>query len=189
MVAYHEAGHALVGHFLKHSNPVVKVSIIPRGRALGYTLNSPTEDRFLMSRDEILDDVAMMLGGRTAEELIFGELTSGASDDLERATKLVRKMITEWGMSERLGPMTYGTKQDQVFLGRDLMRERNYSENVAAEIDEEIRTTITECHERARQLLEERMGKLHKLTERLLEKETVEREEFVALVEENEKAS
>src|SRR5579875_2428886 len=137
-VAFHESGHALVGMLTAHGDPVHKVTIVPRGMAMGYTMPLPEEDRYLITRDEMLDQVCMSLGGRAAEELVFGEISTGAQDDLEKSTKLVRRMITEYGMSDELGPMTYGTRHDQVFLGRDLVRDRDYSEEVASAIDREV---------------------------------------------------
>ncbi len=181
-VAYHEGGHALVGHFMPKSDPVVKVSIIPRGMALGYTMQLPTEDRYLISKEEILSRVSHALGGRAAEEVVFGEITSGAADDLEKVTKMVRRMITEYGMSEALGPLTYGTKQDQVFLGRDLGRDRNYSEQVAAAIDQETRHVVNECYDQAKRVIETHRSKLDKIAEILLEKETIEGPEFEELM-------
>ncbi|MDA8145351.1 MAG: ATP-dependent zinc metalloprotease FtsH [Thermaerobacter sp.] len=182
VVAYHEAAHALVGKLLPHTDPVHKLSIIPRGMAMGYTLSLPVEDRYLITKDEILDRVTMALGGRAAEDLVFGDITSGAYDDLERATKQIRRLITEYGMSDALGPMTYGTKQEQVFLGRDILRERNYSEEVAAAIDQEVRRLVTECYERAKHLLEQNRDKLNRVAEALLERETLEAEDFEALL-------
>ena len=182
VVAYHEAAHALVGKLLPHTDPVHKLSIIPRGMAMGYTLSLPVEDRYLVTKDEILDRVTMALGGRAAEDLVFGDITSGAYDDLERATKQIRRLITEYGMSDALGPMTYGTKQEQVFLGRDILRERNYSEEVAAAIDQEVRRLVTECYERAKHLLEQNRDKLNRVAEALLERETLEAEDFEALL-------
>ncbi len=187
-VAYHEVGHALVAHLLPHADPVVKVTIIPRGMGLGYTLQMPAEDRYLITKEEILDRITAALGGRAAEELIFGEITSGAADDLDKVTKMARRMITELGMSEALGPMTYGTKQDQVFLGRDLMRDRNYSEEIAAMIDRETRRIVHECYERAKQTLTDNRQKLHEITEKLLEKETIEGSELEAMIEGREMA-
>jgi cell division protease FtsH len=175
-------GHALVGHLLPHADPVDKLTIIPRGMGLGYTLSMPTEDRYLVSKEELIDRVTAMLGGRAAEEIVFHEITSGAADDLEKATKLVRRMVTELGMSEALGPMTYGTKQDQVFLGRDLMRERNYSEKVAAAIDDEVRRVINMAYERAKNILETNRDKLEEIARVLLEKETLEGPEFAELM-------
>jgi len=182
-VAFHEVGHALVGHLLPRADPVVKVTIIPRGMGLGYTLQMPNEDRYLISKEEILDRITGALGGRAAEEIVFGEITSGAADDLDKVTKMARRMITEFGMSEALGPMTYGTKQDQVFLGRDLMRDRNYSEEIAAMIDRETRRVVQECFQRAKQLLQDNRQTLHRIADRLLEVETIEGPELEAMIE------
>ncbi len=182
-VAFHEVGHALVGHLLPHADPIVKVTIIPRGMGLGYTLQMPSEDRYLVSKEEILDRITGALGGRAAEEVVFGEITSGAADDLDKVTKMTRRMITEFGMSEALGPMTYGTKQDQVFLGRDLMRDRNYSEEIAAMIDRETRRVVQECYQRAKQLLQDNRQTLHRIAEKLLEVETIEGSELEAMIE------
>jgi cell division protease FtsH len=178
VVAYHETGHSLVAHLLPNCDPVVKVTMVPRGQALGYTMTLPIEDRYLVSKDQVLDNVTQAMGGRAAEEIVFGEITSGASDDIEKATKMVRRMITEYGMSENLGPLAYGTKDEQVFLGRDLTRNRNYSEEVAAAIDRETRRIIGECHERAKRLLDQNRSRLHRIAEVLLEKETIESDEF-----------
>lgn len=183
LVSYHEAGHALVGHLLPHTDPLHKVSIIPRGRAGGYTLLLPREDRRYMTKSQILDQVTMLLGGRVAEDLVLGEISTGAQNDLERATALVRKIITEFGMSEELGPLTFGTKQEQVFLGRDIARDRNYSEAVAFAIDKEARKIMDECYSRAETLLKENIEKLHLVASHLMEKETLEAEEFKALME------
>ncbi|MBC7346312.1 MAG: ATP-dependent metallopeptidase FtsH/Yme1/Tma family protein [Clostridia bacterium] len=185
LVAYHEAGHALLGHYLPHTDPLHKVSIIPRGRAGGYTLLLPKEDRRYMTKSQILDQVTMLLGGRVAEALVLKEISTGAQNDLERATELVRKLITEFGMSEELGPLTFGHRHDQVFLGRDIARDRNYSEAVAFSIDREARRIMDECYNRAKQILEERMEKLHLVAQTLMEKETLEAEEFEALIERN----
>ncbi|KKM09136.1 cell division protein FtsH [Clostridiales bacterium PH28_bin88] len=183
LVAYHEAGHALLGHYLPHTDPLHKVSIIPRGRAGGYTLLLPKEDRRYMTKSQILDQVIMLMGGRVAEALVLKEISTGAQNDLERATELVRKMITEFGMSDELGPLTFGRRQDQVFLGRDIARDRNYSEAVAFSIDKEARRTIDECYNKARQILQQNMERLHLVAKSLMEKETLEAEEFEALLE------
>ena len=182
VTAWHEAGHALVGYMLPHVDPLYKITIIPRGRALGFTLFLPQEDRYNKSKSEMLDMMAMMLGGRSAEEIQFGEITSGAQNDIERVTSLARRMVTEWGMSERLGPLTFGARQDEVFLGRDIARQRNYSEEVAALIDEEVRRFVTEAHERALQILRDRREALDKIAEALLDKETLEGEELETLL-------
>ncbi|NPV71024.1 MAG: ATP-dependent metallopeptidase FtsH/Yme1/Tma family protein [Firmicutes bacterium] len=182
VIAYHEAAHALVARMLRHTDPVHKVSIIPRGGALGYVLQLPIEDRYLVMRAEILDRVTSALAGRAAEEMVFGEVSTGASDDLEKATKMVRRMIMEFGMSEELGPLTFGNKQDQVFLGRDIARDRNYSEEVAAAIDKEVRNIVTSCFDRAKRLLKENEKKLNLIAETLIERETIEGPELERLL-------
>lgn len=183
LVAFHEAGHALLGHYLPNTDPLHKVSIIPRGRAGGYTLLLPKEDRRYMTKSQIIDQVTMLLGGRVAEALVLKEISTGAQNDLERATELVRKMITEFGMSEELGPLTFGRKQETVFLGRDIARDRNYSEAVAFSIDKEARHIIDECYNRAKELLQKHLAELHLVARALMEKETLEAEEFTALIE------
>jgi len=183
IVAYHESAHALVAKLLPNSDPVHKVSIIPRGGALGYMLQLPMEDRYLVTRSEILDRVAVMLAGRASEELVFNEVSSGAQDDLEKATKMVRRMIMEFGMSAALGPLTFGSKQDSPFLGRDIARDRNYSEEVAAAIDREVRRVVTECHETASRLLRENRDRLERLASSLIEKESLEGAELEELLE------
>ncbi|NLA27033.1 MAG: ATP-dependent metallopeptidase FtsH/Yme1/Tma family protein [Firmicutes bacterium] len=183
IVSFHEAGHALVGYLLPHTDPVHKVSIIPRGRAGGYTLMFPEEDRYFMTRSELLDRVTTLLAGRVAEKLVLDEISTGAQNDLERATSIVRQMIMEYGMSDSLGPITLGHKHDQVFLGRDIGRDRDYSEEIAKAIDHEIRRTIDQCYERAREILEENRDKLDLIAQALLEKETLDAGEITALVE------
>jgi cell division protease FtsH len=182
LVSYHEAGHALVGDLLPHTDPVHKVSIIPRGRAGGYTLLLPKEDRNYMTKSQLLDQITMLLGGRVAEALVLHEISTGASNDLERATSLVRKMITELGMSEEIGPLTFGQKEGQVFLGRDIGRDRNYSEAVAYSIDKEARRIIDECYHKAQNLLQENMPKLEVIAQALMKKETLEAKEFAQLM-------
>ena len=174
VIAYHEIGHALVAKSLPNADPVHKVSIISRGMALGWTMQLPTEDRYLVSRSELNDDMAVILGGRVAEELIFGDITSGASDDIGKATKLARRMVTEWGMSEKLGPLTFGHKEELVFLGRDLGEQRNYSEEVAGEIDQEVHRLVDTAYQRAKKILTERREKLVHLAEYLKQEETIE---------------
>jgi cell division protease FtsH len=174
VIAYHEIGHALVAKSLPNADPVHKVSIISRGMALGWTMQLPTEDRYLVSRSELNDDMAVILGGRVAEELIFGDITSGASDDIGKATKLARRMVTEWGMSEKLGPLTFGHKEELVFLGRDLGEQRNYSEEVAGEIDQEVHRLVDTGYQRAKKILTERREKLVQLAEYLKQEETIE---------------
>lgn len=182
LVAYHEAGHALVGALLPNMDPVHKISIIPRGKAGGYTLLLPTEDRYYMTRTQLLNEVTILLGGRVAESLFLKEISTGAQSDLERATDLVRKMITEYGMSGELGPLTFGRKQEQVFLGRDIARDRNYSEEIAFSIDKEARKIIDECYRQAEELLETNRDKLELVAKTLMEKETLEGHEFEELI-------
>ena len=184
LVSYHEAGHALCGYLLPGEDPVHKVSIIPRGRAGGYTLFLPTEDRNYMTRTHLRQQVIMMLGGRVAEELGLIEISTGASNDIERATSIIRRMVTEWGMSDELGTITFGNNNsEQVFLGRDLGRERNYSEAVAYSIDKEVKRMMDECHAEATRLLSENMDKLTLIAETLKERETLQADEFLALME------
>lgn len=182
LVSYHEAGHALVAELLPHTDPLHKVSIIPRGRAGGYTLLLPKEDRHYMTRSQLLNQITMLLGGRVAEKLVLNEISNGASNDLERATDLVRKMITELGMSDELGPLTFGRKQEQVFLGRDISRDRNYSEAVAYSIDKEAHRIIEECYQEAQKFLKDNIDTLHLIAKTLMEKETIEAEEFAAII-------
>jgi cell division protease FtsH len=181
LIAYHEGGHALVGHAMPHADPVHKVTIIPRGRALGYTQALPTEDKFLTTRAEMLDRLAMLLGGRTAEELIFHEPTTGASDDIEKATAIARGMVTEYGMSERLGARKFGSSDSEPFLGRDMSHGRDYSEEIASSIDEEIRRLIESAHDEAWEVLVEYRDVLDDLVLALLDKETVGREEVLRI--------
>ena len=184
LVSYHEAGHALCGYLLPECDPVHKVSIIPRGRAGGYTLLLPTEDRNYMTRTHLRQQIIMMLGGRVAEEIVLHEISTGASNDIERATSTIRRMITEWGMSDELGTITFGNNNnDQVFLGRDLGRDRNYSEAVAYSIDKEVKRLMDECHAEARRLLSENLDKLTIIAETLKDRETIQADEFVALME------
>jgi cell division protease FtsH len=183
VIAYHEAGHALVGHALPNADPVHKISIIPRGRALGYTLSLPTEDRFLVTRSEMVDDLAMFLGGRVAEELVFEDPTTGAQDDIERATKMARQMVTEYGMSDKLGPMALGTKNDTVFLGRDFASQPDYSDTIAFEIDKEVRRLLDEAYAEAREIQVQYRKQLDAIVDALLERETVEKEELTKLLE------
>lgn len=179
LVAYHEAGHAVVAQLLPHVDPVHEVSIVPRGRAGGYTMILPKEDRFFMGKSELMDQVTHLLGGRASEELVLNEVSTGAQNDLERATEIARRMVMEYGMSENLGPMTLGHKQEEVFLGRDLTRGRNYSEEVAASIDKEVRNIIDKCYQKARTLLSENVNKLHKVAQALLEREKLDEQEFL----------
>ncbi len=184
LVSYHEAGHALVGYLLPNTDPVHKVSIIPRGRAGGYTLLLPKEDRYYMTKSMLLDHVVMLLGGRVAEDVVLKEISTGAQNDLERATGTVRRMIMEYGMSEELGPLTLGHKQDTPFLGRDIGRGRNYSEEVAYAIDREVRKMIDQSYSKAKALLTEHRDTLDKIAMVLMDKETIEAEEFAELMRE-----
>lgn len=184
LTAFHEAGHALVGMLLPDADPVHKVSIIPRGRAGGYTLMLPKEDRYYATRSELLDQLKTFLGGRVAEALVLKEISTGAQNDLERATDLVRKMITQWGMSENLGPITFGRKQEQVFLGRDIAQDRNYSEEVACAIDKEVRQLIEDAYAKTEEMLQTNMDKLHLIANALMEKETLEANELEQLLQE-----
>jgi cell division protease FtsH len=177
VIAYHEGGHALAAHVLPNTDPVHKISVIPRGRALGYTLTLPEEDKFMMTREELADELAMLLGGRVAEELIVGDVTTGAANDIERATKVARQMVTEYGMSDIIGPLTLGQKQHEVFLGRDFQAQPDYSDQVAFEIDNEVRRLIDEAHDEALDILQEHREKLDQLAGILIERETLEREE------------
>ena len=178
LTAYHEAGHAVTARLLPNSDPVHMVTIIPRGRAGGFTMYLPEEDKQYMTKSQMEDIIVQMLGGRVAEELVLKDISTGAQNDLDRATKIARSMVTHYGMSEKLGPMTYGTDEDEVFIGRDLGRTRNYSEEVAAEIDKEMRTFIDKAYSKAERLLSENINKLHKVAEALLDKETLDRNEF-----------
>ena len=183
LTAYHEGGHTVVGMLLEHTDPVHKVTIIPRGRAGGYTLSLPKEDRYYATRSEMLDELKVLLGGRVAEALVLKEISSGASNDLQRATALARQMICEYGMSEKIGPVTFGHRQDQVFLGRDIARDKDYSEEVAAEIDKEVRTFLDNAYAATEKLLNENMDKLHVIAQALIERETLEKEEIADLME------
>ena len=174
VIAFHESGHALVGHVLENSDPIHKISIIARGQALGYTMQVPEQDHFLSSRDEMLDQIAVLLGGRTAEELFCGDITTGASNDLERATKIAREMVTRYGMSEELGTQVFGEAQHEVFLGRDYAQKNDYSAETAKRIDDEIERIMREGHDRAREVLSARGGQMRTMAEVLLERETVE---------------
>jgi cell division protease FtsH len=182
ITAYHEMGHAIVGHFLEHSDPVHKISIISRGQALGYTISMPQEDKFLTTRAELQDTMAMTLGGRAAEELVFGEITTGASNDLEKVTATAKQMVMRFGMSERLGPRVFGHDHGQPFLGREFSAEPDYSDEIAREIDDEIRRIVESAHQRAKDILGEHDESLRTISQVLLKRETIEKEEFVALL-------
>jgi cell division protease FtsH len=178
IVAYHEAGHAIVAHVLPNTDPIHKVTIVARGMAGGYTMALPQEDRTLMSRGKFLDDLAFTLGGRAAEELVFSDITSGASNDLERVTKMARMMVTRLGMSDQLGPMVYGQKEELIFLGREISEQRDYSEAVAELIDQEVRRIVNESYVRAKAIILEHRDKLDAVAQRLMEIETISRDEF-----------
>ncbi len=183
IIAYHEGGHAVVQRVLPKCDPVSKVTIVSRGMALGYTMSLPAEDRYLHSKSEFEDKIAGMLGGHVSEELVFGDTTTGASNDIEKATNLARAMVTQYGMSEKLGPLTFGKKEEMIFLGREISEQRNYSDEVAAKIDAEVREIIDRGYERAKQALIEQRAVLDRLASLLIEKETIESEEFEALFE------
>ncbi len=172
--AYHEAGHALIAKLIPGTDPVHKVTIIPRGRALGVTMQLPTDDRHNYSKDYLYNQLAILMGGRVAEELVLKDMTTGAGNDLERATDLARKMVCEWGMSEKMGPLTFGKQNEQVFLGRELGSQRDFSEQIAMEIDQEVKRLVTENYERAKRLLTENMATLKRLAQALLEKEVLD---------------
>jgi len=182
ITAYHEMGHALVGHFLEYTDPVHKISVVSRGQALGFTISLPTEDKFLTTKQELMDTLSMTLGGRAAEEVVFGEITTGAANDLEKATAMAKQMIMRYGMSEELGPRTLGHDQAQPFLGREFQAQADYSEEVAKQIDDEIRRIIEEAHQRAKDLLAEKRDLLDGISKILIVRETIEAHEFQALV-------
>lgn len=182
ITAYHEMGHALVGHFLEHSDPVHKISVISRGQALGYTISMPQEDRFLTTRAELEDTMAMTLGGRAAEEIVFGEITTGASNDIEKITATAKQMVMRFGMSQKLGPRVFGHDHGQPFLGREFSTEPDYSDEIAREIDDEVRRIIEAAHKRATSILTEHQHDLSNMSEILVKRETIEKEEFLALL-------
>ncbi len=182
ITAYHEMGHAIVGHFLPNSDPIHKISVISRGRALGYTISLPGEDKFLTTRAELQDTMAMTLGGRAAEELVFSEITTGASNDLEKVTATAKQMVMRFGMSEKLGPRVFGHDHGQPFLGREFSAEPDYSDEIAREIDLEIRAMVESAHTQAHEILNQHREELNRISEILLKRETIEREQFVALL-------
>ncbi|MCL4489972.1 MAG: cell division protein FtsH, partial [Chloroflexi bacterium] len=181
IVAYHEAGHALVMRMLPNCDPVFKVSIISRGMALGYTMHLPEDDRYLQSKSKLLDELAGVLGGRVAEDIVFDDITTGASNDLERATDLARAMVTRYGMSEKLGPRTFGNREELVFLGREISEQRNYGEQVARQIDEEVKGMIGSAYNKARDILMTCRGQLDMIANRLIVAETIEGDELARL--------
>lgn len=182
IAAYHEAGHALVAASLKHADPVHKVSIVARGRAAGYTLKLPIKDKHLRSRSEFLADLAVFLGGYCSEKMVFEELTTGAASDLQQASDLARALVTRYGMSEKLGPVTFGEDGGLVFLGKAIAEQKNYSEKVAAEIDKEVEKLIRDAQKTAQKILKQKRTKLKQIAERLIEKEVIERKEFEKLM-------
>jgi cell division protease FtsH len=182
VTAYHEMGHAIVGHFLEHSDPVHKISVISRGQALGYTISMPQEDKFLTTKAELTDNMAMTLGGRAAEEIVFGEITTGASNDLEKVTATAKQMVMRFGMSEKLGPRVFGHDHGQPFLGREFSAEPDYSDEIAREIDDEIRRIVEAAHQRAKDILTTHRHALGNISEVLVKRETIEKQEFEALL-------
>jgi len=183
VIAYHEAGHAIIGELLEHCDPVHKVTILPRGMSLGSTWSLPDQDKYLISEHALLDDITMSLGGRVAEEIVYGEVWTGSGSDLERVTRIARAMVCQYGMSEKLGTLALGRRTTNPFLGRDYYDERNYSEDVARMIDQEIRAIVERCHMRASEILQSNRDKLDQLVQALLERETLSREEFLAVLE------
>ncbi len=181
-IAFHEAGHALVADLLPGADPLHKVTIIPRGRALGLTQQLPTDDKYNYSRDYLINRITILLGGRSAEEIVFQQQTTGAGDDLEKATEMARKMVCEWGMSDKMGPLTFGKAEEHIFLGREMSRAKDYSEDTAILIDSEIKRIVTECASRARQMIEANLTKLHALAQALLERESLDGEEIARII-------
>ncbi len=189
IVAYHEVGHAIIGSSLPNADPVHRISITPRGyAALGYTLHLPAEDKYLVSKNELLDNITTLLGGRAAEELVFGDFTNGAANDIERATEIARKMVCEYGMSENFGPLAWGKTEQEVFLGKELTRMRNYSEDIARLIDQEIQKIISTCYNRAKEILEKNRAKMEQIVAILLEREVMSGEELRAMLNGNDEA-
>ncbi|MCB0085195.1 MAG: cell division protein FtsH, partial [Caldilineaceae bacterium] len=182
IVAYHEAGHAVAMHFLPNHDPVHKVTIVPRGMAGGYTMPLPDEETMLQTHAKFRDQLVGLLGGRVAEELRFGDVTTGASNDLERVSNLARAMVTQWGMSKKLGPIRYGEREELVFLGRQISEHRNYSDKIAQLIDEEVHELVEEAHQRCHTILSEHWDKMELLVNRLLEIETINAPEFEAIM-------
>jgi cell division protease FtsH len=184
VTAYHEVGHALVAHMLRRADPVYKITILPRGQMGGYTRFLPSEDRHLFSKSEFEDQLAVAMGGHAAEVLVFGEMTTGASNDIQQATEIARRMVTQYGMSARLGPRAFGRREELVFLGRDIAEQRNYSEAIAEAIDREVSQLIGEAHQRATDILNRGRGLLDQLADTLIEVETLDAETFQRLADE-----
>lgn len=181
VTAYHEGGHALIAHILPEADPVHKVSIISRGRAAGYTMKLPTEDKHLHTYSEFLAEISVMLGGYLAEKNIFGQVTTGASNDLQRATKLANQLVTQYGMNQNLGPRTFGEKEEMIFLGNEIHERRDYSEKTAEAIDKEVSNIINQCADKANEVISKHRKQLDKIADTLLAKETLEKDEFAAL--------
>jgi cell division protease FtsH len=182
ITAVHEAGHTIVARLIPGTDPVHKVSIIPRGMALGVTLQLPMADKYHYNREYLLNDIAIFMGGRAAEEIVLKNMTTGASSDIERATSMARRMVTEWGMSDRMGPLAYGKKEEQIFLGREIAQHRDFSESTAVEIDAEVKRIVIDNYDRAKRLITERRETLDRLTAALLEKETLDAADIDAIV-------
>jgi cell division protease FtsH len=182
ITAYHEMGHAIVGHFLEHTDPIHKITIVSRGQALGLTISLPGEDRYLTTRKALLEQIAMTMGGRAAEEIVFNEVTTGAANDIEKVTATAKQMVMRFGMSEKLGPRVLGRNQDTPFLGLSMSNEPDYSEEVAREIDDEIRRIIEDGHDIATRVLREHLDDLHRISQILIEHETIDKDQFVALL-------
>jgi cell division protease FtsH len=182
ITAYHEMGHALVGHHLENTDEVHKISIVSRGQALGYTISLPREDRYLTTKSALMDELAMTLGGRAAEEFVFHEITTGAANDLEKVTAVSKQMVMRFGMSEKLGPRVLGRNHDLPFLGRDMGSEPDYSDEIAKEIDDEIRRVIEEAYESAHAVLHAHMDELHRFAAILIERETIDKDQFERLL-------
>lgn len=183
ITAYHEAGHALIARLLPGTDPVHKVTIIPRGRALGLTMQLPTEEKYSHSKSFLLNTICILLGGRVAEELVFNETTTGSGNDIERATALARKMVCEWGMSKEMGPLSFGKKEEQIFLGREISQHRDYSEATAIAIDNEVKKMILEANDKVFSLLREHMPALKEMSELLLERETITSDDLRVILE------
>ena len=175
-------GHALVGHFLENTDPVHKITIVSRGQALGLTISLPTEDRYIMAKTALIETIAMTLGGRAAEDIVFHEVTTGASNDLEKVTDIAKRMVMRYGMSDKLGPRVLGRNADMPFLGREMGHEPDYSEEVAREIDDEVRRIIEEGYELALKVLREHIDDLHRISQILIERETIDKDQFVRLL-------
>jgi cell division protease FtsH len=182
VTAYHEAGHTLVAKSLPGTDPIHKVTIIPRGRALGVTQQLPIDEKHNYQKEYLLNEIAIMMGGRVAEEVVFGEITTGAGNDIERATELARKMVCEWGMSERMGPLTFGKREEMIFLGREIAQHQDYSEQTAVEIDREVKQIVMTNYEKAKVLIKERIAILHALAKALLEEEVLDASQIDAIV-------